>query len=60
MLIIVVTPIWGKGMSFFCISKFFFLEIVGIGPFMMECELRVYRQEEEEFERITRIYFVRN
>lgn len=37
----------GKGMSFFCISKYFFLGIVGIGPFVMECELCVYRQEKE-------------
>jgi hypothetical protein len=46
-------------MCFFCISKFF-LEIVGRGPFVMECELRVYGRESREFERITRIYFVRN
>jgi hypothetical protein len=47
-------------MSFFFVFQNFFLEIVGIGPFVMECELRVYRQEKAEFERITRIYFVRN
>jgi hypothetical protein len=50
----------GQRYEFFLYFQIFFLEIVGIGPFMMECELRVYRQEEEEFERITRIYFVRN
>ena len=38
----------GKGMSFFCISKKNFLEIVGRGPFLMECELCVYRQEMEK------------
>lgn len=56
----VVTSTWGKGMSFFCISKYFIEKIVGIGPFVIECELRVYGQENGEFERITRIYFVRN
>nr|DAI73307.1 MAG TPA: hypothetical protein [Microviridae sp.] len=37
-----------------------FLEIVGRGTFMMECELCVYRQGEGESERITRICFAHN
>lgn len=59
MLITVVTSTWAKVQVFF-ISPNFFSEIVRRKPFVIECELRVYRQENGEFERITRIYFVRN
>lgn len=56
MLIIAVTSTRGKGTSFFRISKWFFSEIVEIGPFVMECELCVYRQEMGETEMITRVF----
>jgi hypothetical protein len=35
--------------------QIFFLEIVGRGPFVMECELCVYGQERGETEMITRV-----
>ena len=50
----------GQRYEFFFIFPKEFLEIVRRKPFMMECELRIYRQENGEFERITQIYFVRN
>lgn len=48
MLIMVATSTWDKGTNFIRISKWFFSEIVEIGPFVMECELCVYRQEMEK------------
>ena len=54
MLIIVVTSTVDKGTTFFGITKYFFLNIVGGGTFMMECELCVYRQGVRESEMITR------
>jgi hypothetical protein len=58
-LIIIVTSTVQR-YKFFLYFQIFFLEIVERGPFVMECELRVYGQGRGEFERITRIYFVRN
>ena len=43
-------------MTFFYISNYFFLKIMGIEPFVMECELCVYGQEEKETEKITRVF----
>jgi hypothetical protein len=57
MLIIIVTSNWGQTYKLFFITprkKSIFLDST------VECELRVYGQEMGEFERITRIYFVRN
>nr|DAQ19840.1 MAG TPA: hypothetical protein [Microviridae sp.] len=56
MSITVVTSIRGKytNYSHNHKRKLFFLDST------VKCELRVYRQGDGEFERITRIYFVRN
>nr|DAQ31843.1 MAG TPA: hypothetical protein [Microviridae sp.] len=45
----------GQRYEFFLYFQIFFLEIVGIGPFVMECELCVYGQGKRETEMITRI-----
>jgi hypothetical protein len=55
----IVTSNWGKDMNSFRISKIFFLENVK-RPLVIECELCVYRQEEGESEKITRICFAHN
>ena len=54
MLIIAVTSTADKGMTFFVLPNVF-LNIVGKGPFMMECELCVYGQGGGETEMITRV-----
>jgi hypothetical protein len=45
----------GQRYEFFLYFQIFFLEIVGIEPFVMECELCVYGQETGETEMITRV-----
>lgn len=59
MLIMFVTSTRAKVCLFFVFPNVF-LKIVGKRPFVMECELCVYGQENGESERITRICFAHN
>ena len=46
----------GAKVGVFSVFPNIFLEIVGRGPFVMECELCVYGQEKRETEMITRVF----
>jgi len=46
--------------EFFLYFQIFSLKIVGRGPFMVECELCVYGQEDGEIEMITQFCFAHN
>jgi hypothetical protein len=50
----------GQRYGFFLYFQIDFLNIVGRGAFVVECELCVYGQEIGESERITRICFAHN